>query len=39
MGQLLILALPNCAPIPWAGDVSAKVMQRVTLNWTQISTV
>lgn len=37
--QLLILALRNCALAPWADDVSAKLIQRVTLNQTQVSTV
>lgn len=37
--QLLILALCNCALAPWADDVSAKLIKRVTLNQTQVSTV
>lgn len=37
--QLLILALRNCVLAPWADDVSAKLIKRVTLNQTQVSTV
>lgn len=29
----------NHAPIPWADDVNAQLMQRVTLNQTQVGTV